>query len=148
MATTFASIYDKFEPMITDATLLLGNGSLDEDILFSCLGLVINISLIGVPLSFRAKLDTIDIVAKEFTDDLTTQEEYIIASAMRTHWIEPFINDTDYLMTATGGTKDFSEGSHANLLDKMTVIKDRYELATDNMMVAYSLEVGSLEELS
>ena len=148
MATQFVSIFDKFTPMITDATLLLDEFTIDEASLSHYLNLAVQITLISVPLTLKSKLETIDIIANEFTTDLTIQEEYIVASAMRPHWIQPFISDTDYLLTATGGTRDYSEGSHANLLEKMVNLKKEYEEEIDGVLIAYSIDNGELSGLA
>lgn len=153
MATPFTNIYDKFIRKIKDSTMLVTENeitSLDEDRLQYLLETAIEVHLIGVDSDFETKLENIDLVNKEFPDDyeLTSRELTLISYAMRIPWLESFINDADYLMVATGGTRDIKETSHGNMMKQMIELQNKFEEDVNDLIIGFSFSTNSLGALS
>lgn len=89
-------------------------------------------------------------LATVFSGAFVTLEDYdkiFLISAMLQYWIEPFINDTNYLLTATGSTRDYKENSHANLLKELRALRNSYRDYCEEMVMLNTLSEEHIEGL-
>jgi len=129
MATPFSNIYSKFQSLITDTTHTRYTESELEELFLTYLSK-------SASLEFREckkDLDDIDLVLKQFNDDLSGMEEWIIAYGMTLSWIEPQIKYNRLLRESFKGDA-IKADSHGNLIDKLsnlfestTIQLDRYK---------------------
>jgi len=103
MATSFSSIYNKFLGMIDDYELgLLDDNELHE-VLFGYLDMARSLYFPQCQKNLDNITQEID---GEFVDDLTSQEQYILALGMKKAWLQSKLNNAD-LMRKDIGDRDF-----------------------------------------
>ena len=83
------------------------------------------------------KLSSKDDVAREYTEELTTEEIEILAYGMVISWITPKVNSLDNLKQKMS-TKDYKIYSQANQLDKMVNLKSESERKVSIMINSYT----------
>ena len=114
MATPFQDIYDKFLSLIDDYELAIIS---DEELDY----LLSNYLDRAVSLDFKQctkDLANYDKELKQFNEDLTSEEQWIIAYGMVLSWIEPKIK-RERLMRDAISDRDYQESSHANQLKEL-----------------------------
>lgn len=77
------------------------------------------------------------IFSGEFTEDLTIDEQYILALGMLASWLNHKIFREENLRQVIGDT-DYKGYSSANLLSKMTALRESLRLEIKEKMVKYS----------
>jgi hypothetical protein len=83
------------------------------------------------------KLSSKDDVAREYTEELTTEEIEILAYGMVLAWVTPKVNSLDNLKQKMS-TKDYKIYSQANQLDKMINLKSESERKVSIMINSYT----------
>ena len=119
MATPFQDIYDKFLNYIEDVELAK---LYDEELEY----LLENYLSRAVSLDFKQckkNLNNVDKDLKQFNEDLTSEEQWIIATGMVMSWLEPKIKRED-LLRASITDRDYKESNHANQLDKLMDLEE------------------------
>lgn len=117
MPTTLEQVYNVFLHNIDDDVLALLSPEVVEDMLL--------IYLQGACTEFTTceKDLTIDTVAKAFYIELDMDEIYILARGMIMYWLQPKILREDTLRNMITD-KDYTQYSPANMLEKLTKLKE------------------------
>lgn len=114
MFTPFQKIYDKFLSLIDDYELALFS---DEDLKY----LLSNYLNRAISLDFKQctkNLNNYDEVLEQFNEELSDEEQWIIAHGMVLSWLEPKIKRERLLRDAISD-RDYKESSHANQLKEL-----------------------------
>jgi len=133
LATPFQEVYDKFLTYIDDFELATLH---PEDVEF----LLSNYLSRAVSLDFKQctkDLDDIDKDLKQFNEDLTSEEEWIIATGMVLSWLEPKIKRENLLRSAISD-RDYKESSHANQLGKLIELEQLTRRRLKQYVVSYT----------
>lgn len=133
MATPFQDIYDKFLIQIDDIELAL----IDDDELDFLLQQYLSRA---VSLEFKQcikDLNDINIDLKQFNNDLTQEEQWIIATGMVLSWLEPKIKREE-LLRASISDRDYKESSHANQLEKLMNLEDITRRKMKKYIISYT----------
>lgn len=133
MATPFQYIYDKFLNQIDDVELALITTEELEDLLESYLSRAVSLDF----KQCKKDLNDTDKDLKQFNDDLTLEEQWIIATGMVLSWLEPKIKREELLRAAISD-KDYTESSHANQLDKLMVLEDKTRSKLKRYIISYT----------
>jgi len=131
MATLYSTVEEKFMYKIEDSVL---TGLLDVD----RQDMTDNYRE-SAEVEFKKcpKLSSKDDVAREYTEELTTEEIEILAYGMVISWITPKVNSLDNLKQKMS-TKDYKIYSQANQLDKMVNLKSESERKVNIMINSYT----------
>lgn len=133
MATPFQDIYDKFLTQIDDIDLALIP---DEDLEY----LLEKYLSRAVSLDFKQckkNLNDIDKDLKQFNEDLTLEEQWIIAIGMVLSWLEPKIK-RENLLRASITDRDYKESNHANQLEKLLELEAATRNKLDRYVISYT----------
>ncbi len=133
MATPFQDIYDKFLNYIEDVELAK---LYDEELEY----LLENYLSRAVSLDFKQckkNLNNIDKDLKQFNEDLTSEEQWIIATGMVISWLEPKIKRED-LLRASITDRDYKESNHANQLDKLMDLEESTRKKLKQYIISYT----------
>ena len=121
MGTTYSEVFDNFKDNITDPDLLQFAQDLQDDMLLAIMKKAIAKCQRVVKQSIDLSLRNDDIL--EFEQHITEEVLDILTEWMIVVWLKPYVNNIENLRNNVS-TKDFSNFSPANLLDK---IGDRYD---------------------
>ncbi len=133
MATPFQDIYDKFLNYIEDVELAK---LYDEELEY----LLENYLSRAVSLDFKQckkNLNNVDKDLKQFNEDLTSEEQWIIATGMVMSWLEPKIKRED-LLRASITDRDYKESNHANQLDKLMDLEESTRKKLKQYIISYT----------
>lgn len=100
----------------------------------------------GVRFKLCSKTSNKDKVKREYIEELTDEEQEILANIMVIEWIKPRINSIELLET-TMSTKDYQTFSNANHLRSLQALYNGVTAEIDRMIVSYSYSQNSLESL-
>ncbi|MFC9727582.1 hypothetical protein [Bacillus cereus] len=142
MATSFDSIYNKFLSSIDDYEFgLLGDAELSE-VLFGFLNTARSLYF---P---QCKKDLENIVEEngigEFAEDLSSQEQFILALGMKRAWLSTKKNSAD-LMNKTVGDRDFKAVQGTTYLKELSKLDKDMEDEVRRYAVEYTYKDFSLE---
>lgn len=119
MATPFQNIYDKFLSLIEDYELaIIPDDELDY-LLFSYLDRAVSLDF----KQCRKDLTNYNKELKQFNEDLTGEEQWIIAYGMVLSWLESKIKRERLLRDAISD-RDYEESSHANQLKELLNLEE------------------------
>lgn len=119
MATPFQNIYDKFLSLIEDYELaIIPDDELDY-LLFSYLDRAVSLDF----KQCRKDLTNYNKELKQFNEDLTGEEQWIIAYGMVLSWLESKIKHERLLRDAISD-RDYEESSHANQLKELLNLEE------------------------
>lgn len=119
MATPFQNIYDKFLNLIEDYELaIIPDDELDY-LLFSYLDRAVSLDF----KQCRKDLTNYNKELKQFNEDLTGEEQWIIAYGMVLSWLESKIKRERLLRDAISD-RDYEESSHANQLKELLNLEE------------------------
>jgi len=139
MPTLFSSVYTKANILFEDTQLLqnLADEEMDE-----LLEIFLSRSMIYFK-SCKIDLTDIDDVLKQFNNDLSNEEQFILAEGIRLVWLERKLFKEENLRDRLT-TKDYnSSHSTGNLIDKLTMLRDSTEKALKQRIVEYSFNLFS-----
>lgn len=128
--TTFDEVYDQFFEKINDYTWLEYTEEEIRDYFFKTLKMAMG------RFSTCDKLKMIDYDMEEISVQLTLQELEIIVELMVLMWIEKQVNDVTRFKDRLA-SKDYSQYSKANLLDKILATKKDKLSETDKLKGEY-----------
>lgn len=119
MATPFQNIYDKFLSLIEDYELaIIPDDELDY-LLFSYLDRAVSLDF----KQCRKDLTNYNKELRQFNEDLTGEEQWIIAYGMVLSWLESKIKRERLLRDAISD-RDYEESSHANQLKELLNLEE------------------------
>lgn len=134
MPTPFEDIYIKFNVMVEDSNLL---STLTDEELDELLELFLNKSRSVYFKNCKKDLTDIDDELKQFNEDLSNEEIWILVTGMRLIWLERQIFKEEKLRDKLG-TRDYSIHSPANLLSKLINLRSVVENDLRNLINSYS----------
>lgn len=133
MATPFQDIYDKFLSLIDDYELALFE---NDDLEF----LLSNYLSRAISLDFKQcknDLSNLDKELKQFNEDLTDEEQWIISHGMVLSWLEPKIKRERLLRDAISD-RDYKESSHANQLTALLKLEETTAEKLKQYIISYT----------
>lgn len=133
MATPFQDIYDKFLSLIDDYTLALITDEELEDLLSNYLSRAISLDF----KQCRKDLNNIDKTIKQFNDELSLEEQWIIANGMVLSWLEPKLKRERLLRDAITD-RDYKETSHANQLKELMNLEEITKRKLKEYIISYT----------
>lgn len=133
LATPFQSVYDKFLSYIDDYELALITTEELDDMLEGYLSRAVSLDF----KQCKANLNNVDLDIKQFNEELTPEEQWIIATGMTLSWLEPKIKREDLLRAAISD-RDYKESSHANQLDKLMELEQLTRRRLKQYIVSYT----------
>lgn len=130
--TDFTLIYDKFLSKLTDFSYL----QLEQEVLESDLKTRLIIAL--------SDFTTLDEDKKEYDDhsdcfieNLSVEEQEILARLMVVNYLDRFIFSEDLLKSSLN-SKDYKQYSPTNLVKELRQLKSQFQSSVDTKMNAYS----------
>ena len=136
MPTPYEDIFYKFNALVEDNELL---SRLSDDEYTELLELFLSKARSVYFKSCKKDLNDVDNIIKEFNEDLSEQEQWIIATAMRYIWVERQLFKEEKLRDKIG-TKYYSFHSPANLIEKLTELKKEAKRSLNEMLISYSFD--------
>lgn len=100
----------------------------------------------GVRFKLCPKTSDRDLEERKYNQELTDEEQEILANIMVIEWIKPRINSIELLET-TMSTKDYQTFSNANHLRSLQALYNGVTTDIDRMIVSYSYSENNLESL-
>ncbi|URJ76444.1 hypothetical protein MF621_004151 (plasmid) [Bacillus velezensis] len=142
MATSFQNIYEKFLGLIDDYELGLITQEERNEVLFGYLNEARSLHFPQCEKDLN-KI-TVEKGVGEFHEDLTPQEEYILAHGMKMAWISTKLNNADN-MSKEIGDRDYKAIQGTSYIKELSkLLKDTKdeirELAVDYTYKSFSLE--------
>lgn len=142
MATSFHSIYKKFLGLIDDYELGLVSDEELSEILFGYLDKARS-------LDFPQCRKNLELITEsngvgEFHEDLTSQEQYILALCMKKAWISPKLNNAD-LMSKEIGDRDYKAVQGTNYIKELSNLKSDIDDEIRRYEISYTYKDFSLE---
>jgi hypothetical protein len=141
MATSFDIIKKRFLNKITDPDL----ASLLPDTIDSILNEYLNSAIVRFQ-KCKKDINNFDDVLQQFTDDLNQVEIEILANWMVYEWASQQVYRVELLRQSLS-SKDYAMYSQANHLDKMLLLKQQLYVETNQMILDYSYDFGSVDDL-
>lgn len=143
VATSFQSIYRKFLRLIDDYELGLVSDEELNEILF---GFLDTARSLYFP-ECKKDLESIteDLGIGEFHENLTSQEQYILAMGMKKAWLSPKLNSAD-LMSKAIGDRDYKAVQGTGYIKELSNLNLKIEEEIDRYARAYSWKDFSTEE--
>ena len=137
ISTPFSDIYTKVSILFDDANLL---SNLTDDEYEDLLELFLSKSKSIYFKSCKKDLSDVDDVLKEFNEDLSLEEQWILATGIRLIWLERKLYKEENLRNRIT-TKDYNSFSGGNLIDKLTTLRDKTEKDLKQKVVDYSFNL-------
>jgi hypothetical protein len=142
VATSFQSIYKKFLGLIDDYELGLVSDEELNEILFGFLDQAR--SLHFPQCNKDLELITESLGVGEFQEDLTSQEQYILALGMKKAWLSPKINFADN-MTKSIGDRDYKAVQGHPYIKELSKLDAQIKEEIREYAVSYTYKNFSLE---
>ncbi|KEK23950.1 hypothetical protein [Bacillus gaemokensis] len=142
MATSFMSINRKFLGMIDDYTLKLVSDEELNEVLFGYLDEAR--SLHFPQCTKNLELITEENGVGEFHEDLTTQEQHILALGMKKAWLSSKLYNAD-LMSKEIGDRDYKAVQGTGYLKEISKIDEKLKDEIREYAVSYTYKDFSLE---
>ena len=134
ISTPFSSVYTKANLLFDDAPLL---SSLTDSEYDDLLELFLDNSTSVQFKSCKIDLTDIDDTLKQFNETLSSEEQWILAYGIRLVWLERKLYKEENLRNRIT-PKDYTSFSGGNLIEKLTVLRDRTEKDLKNKINSYS----------
>lgn len=141
MATSYEEIYGRFTAKITDYSFL----NLTQDDLDKILESLLKSSVVKFR-RCKKNLSDRDNSLKQFNEDLTDEEQEIIAQLMIVEYLTPKIVTAD-LLQQTLSSKDFRLYSQANHIKEIKDLRNTMRNEANQMMTQYTYFNGNLDDL-
>lgn len=142
MATPFEPIYKKFLSLIDDYELGLVSELELNEILFGYLDLARSLYFPQCKKNLESISESEGIGS--FTEDLDSQEQYILALGMKKAWLSPKLNSGD-LMRKAVGDRDYKAVQGTNYLKELSKLDVTIEEEIRRYAVAYTYKDFNLE---
>ena len=139
--TPFDTIKKRFLNKITDPDL----ASLLPDTIDSILNEYLNSAIVRFQ-KCKKDINNFDSVLQQFADDLNQVEIEILANWMVYEWASQQVYRVELLRQSLS-SKDYAMYSQANHLDKMLLLKQQLYIETNQMILDYSYDFGSVDDL-
>lgn len=143
MATSFQLIYKKFLRHIDDYELGLVSDEELNEILFGFLDEARSLHFPQCKKNLELITESYGI--GEFHEDLTSQEQSILALGMKKAWLSPKLNNAD-LMSKAIGDRDYKAVQGTNYIKELAKLDKQIEDEIDGYAKAYTWKNFSLEE--
>jgi hypothetical protein len=143
VATPFSSIYTRFLRLVDDYELALPPEEELNEILFGFLDMAR--SLYFPQCKKDLELITEQDGVGEFTEDLTSQEQYILALGMAKAWISPKVKNAD-LMSKSIGDRDYKAVQGTSYIKELSKLEKQIEDEVDDYARRYSWKNFSTED--
>ncbi|MED3976202.1 hypothetical protein P4639_22650 [Priestia megaterium] len=144
MATSFSSIYAKFLGLVDDYELAIPEDEQLTEVLFGYLDMARSLYFPQC----KKDLDKVTLGENglgEFTEDLTSQEQFILALGMTRAWIAPKLKNAD-LMSKAIGDRDYKAVQGNPYLKQLGQLELQIDKEVDDYATAYTWRNLSLEE--
>ncbi len=138
MATSYEDIYARFTPKVTDYSYL----NLVEDEIEDTLETFLKSSIIKF--RYCDKLSDRDETLKQFNEDLTDEEQEILAILMSVEFLTPKLL-TDDLLKQTLSSKDYSLYSQANHIKEIRQLRDVFQKEANGLMILYTFSKSKMD---
>lgn len=142
MATSFHSIYKKFLGLIDDYELGLVTDEELNEILFGYLDTARSLYFPQCKKDLEQITETLGV--GEFHEDLTSQEQFILALGMKKAWLSPKLNNAD-LMSKAIGDRDYKAVQGTNYIKELSKLDAQIEDEIDGYAKAYTWKNFSTE---
>ncbi|MEX3625191.1 hypothetical protein [Viridibacillus arvi] len=142
MATPFEPIYKKFLSLIDDYELGIPTQEELNEILFEYLDQARSLYFPQCKKDLESLTE--DMGLGEFSEDLSSQEQYILALGMKKAWLSPKLNFSDN-MTKEIGDRDYKAVQGTNYLKELSKLDEKIEDEIRRYAVAYTYKDFSLE---
>lgn len=142
MATPFDSIYRKFLSLVDDYELGLVSDEELNEILFGYLDQARSLHFPTCSKDLEKIVESYGV--GEFEEDLTSQEQYILALGMKKAWLSPKLNNAD-LMAKSIGDRDYKAVQGTNYIKELAKLDAQIEEEIRKYNVAYTYKNFSLE---
>lgn len=143
MATPFELIYKKFLSLIDDYELGIVTDEELNEILFGFLDQARSLHFPQCRKNLELLTETAGV--GEFTEDLDSQEQYILALGMKKAWLSPKLNFSDN-MTKEIGDRDYKAQQGTNYIKELSKLDEKIEDEIRNYAVSYTYKNFSLED--
>lgn len=143
VATPFSSIYTRFLRLVDDYELALPPEEELNEILFGFLDMAR--SLYFPQCKKDLELITEQDGVGEFDEDLTSQEQYILALGMAKAWISPKVKNAD-LMSKSIGDRDYKAVQGTSYIKELSKLEKQIEDEVDDYARRYSWKNFSTED--
>jgi hypothetical protein len=142
VATSFNLIYKKFLSLIDDYELGLVNDDELNEVLFEFLDQAR--SLHFPQCKKDLELITENLGVGEFHENLTSQEQFILALGMKKAWLSPKLNYSDHMVKSIGD-RDYKAVQGTNYLKELSKLDAQIEDEIDRYAKAYTWKNFSTE---
>jgi hypothetical protein len=142
VATPFASIYKKFLSLIDDYELGIPTPEELNEILFEYLDQARSLHFPQCQKDLENLTENAGV--GEFAEDLSSQEQYILALGMKKAWLSPKLNFADN-MTKEIGDRDYKAVQGTNYIKELSKLDAQIEDEIRNYAVAYTYKNFNLE---
>lgn len=142
MATSFEDIYKKFLRLVDDYELGLVEEEELNEILFGFLDTSRSLYFPQCKKDLEAITEYMGI--GEFQEDLTSQEQYILALGMKKAWLSPKLNNAD-LMAKAIGDRDYKAVQGTNYIKELAKLDTQIEDEIDRYARSYTWSNFSTE---
>jgi hypothetical protein len=142
MATPFQSIYKKFLGLIDDYELGLVTDDELNEILFGYLDLAKSLYFPQCQKDLEKYTEQNGI--GEFHEDLTAQEQFILALGMKKAWLSPKLNNAD-LMAKAIGDRDYRAVQGTSYIKELSKLDKQIEDEIERYTRAYTWKNFSTE---
>lgn len=143
MATSFQSIYSKFLLLIDDYELNLITDEELNEVLFGYLDMARSLYFPQCTKDLEALTENAGV--GEFQDDLTSQEQYILALGMKKAWLSSKLNNAD-LMSKDIGDRDYKAVQGTPYIKELSKLDAQLDSEIRNYGVSYTWKNLSLED--
>lgn len=141
MATPFSNIYKHFLSQITDYELIkMEEAAMEENMQLWLM------SAIGYFSSCRKDLRQYDLQLSQFTEELDSTEQEILAKFMVSAYVSTFLITEQNLKQAIN-SRDYRTYSPANQLKALTELKKHIHSEANTLMSRYSYSIHAIKEL-
>jgi hypothetical protein len=137
MPTLYSSIFAKANSKFDDAQLL---ANLTDEELTELLEIFLDESKSVYFKSCKKDLSDVNDTLKQFNEDLTSEEEWILALGIRLVWLERKLFKEENLRNRIT-PKDYNSFSGGNLIDKLTILKDKTEKDLRQKVIDYTFNL-------
>lgn len=142
MATPFASIYKKFLSLVDDYELGIPTQDELNEILFEYLDQARSLDFPQCKKDLENLTENLGV--GEFADDLSSQEQYILALGMKKAWLSPKLNFADN-MSKEVGDRDYKAVQGTNYIKELSKLNAQIEEEIRKYAVAYTYKNFNLE---
>ncbi|AZV43721.1 hypothetical protein BAOM_3112 [Peribacillus asahii] len=139
MATSYQDIYARFLPKVTDYSYLNLTNEEVEDNLETFMKSSI------IKFRYCNKLSDRDEAVNVFNENLTDEEQEILATLMCVEFLTPKLL-TDDLLKQTLNSKDYSLYSQANHIKEIRQLRDIFQKEANNLMILYTFTKSKMDD--